>query len=217
MTIDFVYFDLGNMLLSFDPADACRSLANCFGVSASEAKAALYDSGLEEEFEHGRLTPAQFAARLRDQFGRSADELSDQVVLDAISNMFIPIAAMEGVLRSVKGAGMGVGLLSNTCHAHWDWIRRQQYRVLDFSFDTVLLSFEVGSMKPDRKIYDAAVAAAGVSPERILFLDDRQENIDAALGLGWQAACCVGGPAAIEILQQLRCLAAQDGLADGVR
>ena len=48
-------------------------------------------------------------------------------------------------------------------------------------------------MKPDSAIYDAAEQAAEVAVESILFLDDRQENIDAANARGWRAHCCVGG------------------------
>jgi len=206
--VEFVYFDLGNMLLSFDPADACRALGRYFDISPQQAKAALYDSGLEEEFEHGKLTPHQFADGLRKQLGRDEQAFPDAAVLDAISNMFVPIEPMEGVLQQVKSAGFGVGLLSNTCHAHWDWIQRQSYQVMDFSFDATILSFEVGAMKPDPKIYHEAAAAAGVQPGRIFFLDDRQENIDAARRLGWQARQCVGGDEAIGILTNLQCLAA---------
>ncbi len=47
-------------------------------------------------------------------------------------------------------------------------------------------------MKPDPRIYAAAEAAAGVAPSRILFLDDRAENVQAAIDRGWQAAQCLG-------------------------
>jgi FMN phosphatase YigB (HAD superfamily) len=42
-------------------------------------------------------------------------------------------------------------------------------------------------MKPDRKIYDAAIAVAGKPPESLFFTDDRAENIESALKLGIQA------------------------------
>jgi FMN phosphatase YigB (HAD superfamily) len=206
LDIEFVYFDLGNILLSFDPADACRSVGRRFGVSSQQARHALYDSGLEEQFEHGQLTPRQFAEGLRKQFDRSEQEISDAEIFDSISNMFVPIELMEGVLQKVKQSGCRVGLLSNTCHAHWDWIVRQQYRVMDFSFDATILSFEVGSMKPDSKIYQAAQSAAAAEPARILFLDDRHENVAAAINQGWRAQQCVGGESAVAVLRDHGCL-----------
>jgi FMN phosphatase YigB (HAD superfamily) len=42
-------------------------------------------------------------------------------------------------------------------------------------------------MKPDRRIYDVAIAAAGKPPESLFFTDDRPENIASAASLGIQA------------------------------
>ncbi|MFB7123839.1 HAD family hydrolase [Kitasatospora sp. NPDC056273] len=50
--------------------------------------------------------------------------------------------------------------------------------------DEVVNSSRVGSAKPDRRIYEIAAERAGAAPERCLFVDDRQENVDAAVALG---------------------------------
>ena len=204
--IEFVYFDLGNILLSFDPVLACNGLARLMNVTPIQAREALYDSGLEEEYEHGRVSSHQFANRLREHFGRPESEVFDDEIVESVSNMFQPIRSMEGVLDSVRSAGYGVGLLSNTCLGHWTWIEQQQFAVMDFAFDTTILSFEVGSMKPDRKIYQIAEESANVAVEQILFLDDRQQNVDAARSYGWQAAQCLGGAEAIGVLKEFRLL-----------
>jgi putative hydrolase of the HAD superfamily len=48
----------------------------------------------------------------------------------------------------------------------------------------VVSSARVGVAKPDRRIYEIAAELAGVAPERCLFVDDRLENVTAAIGLG---------------------------------
>lgn len=48
----------------------------------------------------------------------------------------------------------------------------------------VVNSSRVGVAKPDRRIYEIAVEHAGVPPDRCLFVDDRQENVDAAVAFG---------------------------------
>ncbi|MEU8700426.1 HAD-IA family hydrolase [Streptomyces sp. NPDC048680] len=53
----------------------------------------------------------------------------------------------------------------------------------DFA-DHVISSARVGVAKPDRKIYEIAAAQAGVDMSRCLFVDDRLENVEAAVGLG---------------------------------
>ena len=198
--IEFIYFDLGNVLVSFDSAIACRNLAKLCDVSTDLAHRAIYESGLQQRFEQGELDGDQFADRVNREL--SLDPGPVQELLDAISDMFQPVSSMRAVLDQVRDAGFGVGLLSNTCLAHWDWILRQRYPVMEFSFDETVLSFEVGSMKPDAAIYRTAETAAGVAAETILFLDDRDENVLGARDRGWQAEQCVGGQSAIDALRR---------------
>ena len=202
--VAFVYFDLGNVLLSFDPAIACRNLAERFSMTVSQARSAVYESGLQDRFEHGQVSGEQFAESVRQQLGQSASAMPTAAILDAISDMFTPIESMRTVLNGVRDRGLPVGLLSNTCKAHWDWIQRQRYTVMDFEFDVTILSYEIGAMKPDAAIYDAAERAAGVPAERILFLDDREENVAAASRRGWQAAQAVGGEPSEVVLRAHR-------------
>lgn len=49
---------------------------------------------------------------------------------------------------------------------------------------TVVSSADVGIVKPDRRIYEIAVERTGVPAERCLFVDDRKENVEAAVALG---------------------------------
>lgn len=52
------------------------------------------------------------------------------------------------------------------------------------AFDHVVSSYDVGVIKPDRRIYEIAVEHAGAPAERCLFVDDRAENVTAASALG---------------------------------
>ncbi|WP_405085060.1 HAD-IA family hydrolase [Microbispora sp. NBC_01389] len=52
------------------------------------------------------------------------------------------------------------------------------------AFDHVVSSYDVGVIKPDRRIFEIAVEHAGAPAERCLFVDDRAENVAAASSLG---------------------------------
>ncbi|OUT61985.1 Alpha-D-glucose-1-phosphate phosphatase YihX [Stieleria bergensis] len=208
--IEFVYFDLGNVLVRFDPALACRNLATLFAVSEQRAEQALYGSGLQTAYEHGELCDQEFAQQLcsdlcsdfisAQQTAPGRSTIAQQDVLDAISEMFTPIESMAGVVEDVRERLGRVGLLSNTCFAHWDWIRRQNWAVSKLDFEVTLLSCEVASMKPDAEIYRLAQQACGLAGEQILFLDDKAENVAAARNQGWHAECCFGGQQAMDAL-----------------
>ena len=199
--IRFVYFDLGNVLVAFDPAIACARLAELLEVSPAEVDQAVYASGLQRRFERGEVSGAAFAEMLRGQFGCCESDVATAELLCAASEMFTPIDVMHETIRRVRRVGCRVGILSNTCEAHWDWITRQGYPLLREPFHERILSYEVGAMKPDPEIYEAAERAAGVAPEEILFLDDRPENVAAARQRGWRAVTCFGGEEAADAIR----------------
>ena len=77
-------------------------------------------------------------------------------------------------------------LLSNTNALHFAMIRANYGRLIRHFHDLVL-SYEVGAMKPNRKIYDTAVARAGCEPGECFYTDDIAEYIEAARALGIDA------------------------------
>jgi putative hydrolase of the HAD superfamily len=50
-----------------------------------------------------------------------------------------------------------------------------------------IISGDVGLRKPDRQIYEALIQASGFPVEKILFVDDRQQNVLASRELGIEA------------------------------
>lgn len=74
------------------------------------------------------------------------------------------------------------GVLSN--------LRKDDERVINshmrFQFwDYVWLSYEIGSEKPEYSIYERVMEDCRIKPEKILFIEDRKENIIAAKKMGW--------------------------------
>lgn len=77
------------------------------------------------------------------------------------------------------------GIISNAWPElrHWlevDWC------IAD-AFDHIVISAEVGVMKPDPRIYRLALNGLGVAPSETIFIDDFKENVVGALDIGMQA------------------------------
>jgi putative hydrolase of the HAD superfamily len=66
---------------------------------------------------------------------------------------------------------------------HAPYYRRRFAETLD-RFDALVLSHEVGCMKPDARFYEACARAAGVAPGSCIFIDDLAENIEGARAAG---------------------------------
>ncbi|MEL6106817.1 MAG: HAD family phosphatase [Planctomycetota bacterium] len=203
MAIDFVYFDLGNILVRFDVEIAISNVARVVGVSEGAVRSSVYDSGLQDDYECGRMNGSSYAETVRERLGVSAGAFAAPDFLEAISDMFTPIDGMVELVRSVHRSVGRVGLLSNTCEAHWEWIRRQSWQIGSLPFESLIMSYQVGAMKPDQAIYSAAEQASGVPTERMLFLDDKPENIAAARERGWQAEQCFGGSEAQSVIGEM--------------
>lgn len=52
-------------------------------------------------------------------------------------------------------------------------------------YDYVFLSFEMGYKKPDKNIFEIVSKQLPFKPENILFIDDKDDNIDMAKKFGW--------------------------------
>jgi putative hydrolase of the HAD superfamily len=69
-------------------------------------------------------------------------------------------------------------LLSNTNPLHFHYIK-EHYPLLRH-FRRFILSYEVGSRKPEPGIFQALIREMGLPPERCLFLDDKLPFVEAA-------------------------------------
>jgi FMN phosphatase YigB (HAD superfamily) len=182
---EFVYFDLGNVLLYFDHGIAARSISKLFGVQPEDIKTLVFDSDFQLAYERGELTSKEFAGILSEKFKKQVP-FDDLMV--AAADIFVPNMNILPVLERIRSLRIPMGLLSNTCDAHWSWIVKMGYPQLQGWFDPIVLSFEVKSMKPEPEIYHLCAELAEIHPESIFFTDDRPENVQGAIQAGWNAS-----------------------------
>lgn len=179
-----IYFDLGNVLLTFDHELSCRQMAEVAGTSADRVRQVVFEEGLQTRFERGELTPQAFHAEFCERTQTQPDIDSLLHASSAIFRLHVPVVPVVAHLRA---AGYRLGILSNTCAPHWEYVSGGRYAIISKLFDPCILSYRVGAMKPEPAIYRAASQAAGAAPGELFFLDDRQENVDGALAAGLDA------------------------------
>lgn len=185
--IRFVYFDLGNVLASFDVRRACENVAQRWAVDPADVRRVVWDSGLQDRFEHGEVSVDEFAAAVRHGLSLDVAAAPTTELVDRLSDMFEPILEMVDLVDEVRRCGTRLGIFSNTCEAHWLWLARAEYAALRGPFDHVILSYEHGLMKPHLSLYRIAAEKTGEDAASILFLDDRVDNVAAAVASGWRA------------------------------
>lgn len=197
MAIEYIYFDLGNVILEFDHSIGLNKIAAATNQSPEKIDSIIFGSGLEDEFETGLIDANEFHSKFCLSVGREIDQAH---FLNACSDIFTLNAAIMPLIGQLTAVGFQQGILSNTCSAHWKHVFAK-YPFLRQSFQNYVLSYESKSMKPDAKIYQDAITASGFAPEQIFFMDDRQENIDGAIAAGMDA---VQFQSANQIVAELR-------------
>jgi HAD superfamily hydrolase (TIGR01509 family) len=175
--IRFVYFDLGNVILHFDNDLICSQLAEVAEVPVDVVLQFLRTDDYQNPLERGERTFDEVYEKFCDYAGKRPDK---QNVEYAVSNIFSMNAEILPIVSRLSEANVRMGILSNTSAMHWRFVTDGRYGVLPSYFEVHALSFEIGCMKPDRRIFEVAADLAQVAPEQILFTDDRPENVEGA-------------------------------------
>ena len=172
-----IIFDLGNVILPFDPLIPCRVLGERAGIDAYDACLTIYRNNLEREFEQGLVDGDQFTAEVSAALGI---DLDPHEFHDLWITMFDEDESVAEIVRELKPHHQLV-LLSNINPWHWHYAR-ERFPIVS-EFDAVVLSYEVGVLKPHPLIYRVALEKAG-SPKRAIFIDDMAINAAGAQVLG---------------------------------
>lgn len=133
----------------------------------------------------GRLPT--LSARVRKALeGAGIDDPAQQLV-DNLSSLLLARQTLflypdtRGTLAEVRRRGYLTGLTSNLYSNEVAWLRELE---LHESFDAVVLSCEVGLMKPDPGIYLMSAERLGLSPQECVFVDDVPSYVAGAMAVG---------------------------------
>jgi 2-haloacid dehalogenase len=176
-----VVWDLGNVLIDWSPAVAIAA-----GVGHDEAERFLAATDFDfMAFNHGpdsgdswadaeaavrRTHPhwAEHALAYRANFARS---------------LLGEVPGSVDLVRELHAAGVPQWGLTNWSHELWPHAPRT-FPFLEELLDGVVVSGTEGIAKPDPRIYALVAERAGLAPRELVFVDDKQANVDGAVAAG---------------------------------
>lgn len=182
-SIDTVFFDIGNVLLFFDFERMYNQMGDLCCLQPREIEFVLDQTQKHITYEQGGLSTEEVYHTLKQMSSKSFTQ--DQF-MHAMSDIFTPNESIYPLVHDLKQRGFRLGLLSNTCDAHYRYIAAH-YPIFTL-FEIPILSYEVKARKPDHAIYQAALKAAARHPEECFYLDDIPDYVNAAKALGIHAA-----------------------------
>jgi 2-haloacid dehalogenase len=181
MTPEAVIFDIGNVLIEWQPE---RYYDRVIGEERRKEMFATVDlHGMNDKIDMGGdfkdviYATAEDYPQFRDEIRMWYDnwiELANPVIDHSVR-----------LLRALRAKGVPVFTLTNFGPASFAYAETQ----FDFltEFDRRYISGHMKVIKPDPKIYQMVEEDCGIAPEALLFADDRVDNVNMARSRGWQA------------------------------
>jgi putative hydrolase of the HAD superfamily len=124
----------------------------------------------------GHISDDEFRASMAAQAGISAVEWKQAVKNAELLNtdLLALIAQLHATYKTAILSNANKGVLE----------RKIGEARLQKNFDEVVVSAEVGMVKPDLRVYQLVVDRLAVAPSECLYIDDRESFLDPALELG---------------------------------
>lgn len=182
MPIRAVIFDLGGVLVRTEDRTPRTRLAERLGLTYMELGEMVFDSQSGNQAMKGEITTEEHWEEVRKKLGLSEEEFT-QVPLEFWGGDRLD-EELVNYLRGLRPL-YKTALLSNA----WDDLRQMIEEVWDCAdaFDRMVISAEVGLVKPGPRIYEKVVSDLNVKPAEAVFVDDFPENVAGAKAVGLEA------------------------------
>ncbi|MDO9524117.1 MAG: HAD family phosphatase [Gemmobacter sp.] len=175
-----VVFDIGNVLIEWQPE---RFYDRVIGEPARRAMFAHVDLHAMND----RIDLGEGFATVVEGCARTYPDWADAIRLWHTNwlDMAAPaIPQSVRLMRALRARGVPVFALTNFGVETFA-LARQDYDFLN-EFDRLYVSGHLRTAKPGSAIFAHVEADSGIAPGRLIFADDRAENIAAAKARGWQ-------------------------------
>jgi len=176
--IKAVFFDLGGVIIRTEFQAPRQHLAEQLGMEYEDLVKLVFDSPSSIKASHGEISDKEHWAEVTKRLRRPPSE-TEMIREEFFAGDVVDLEIVE-FLRSLRPR-IYVGLISNSWPDLRDYIARQKF---DDAFDHMVISGEVGVMKPEARIYQIALEQAGVRPNEAVFVDDVYENIKGCEKVG---------------------------------
>jgi putative hydrolase of the HAD superfamily len=176
----WLLLDYGGVVCQHQPEQARAALVGAAGREAEPFWAAYWAH--RGPYDAGSLSSTAYWCTVADTVGASwPDELCGELTRIDVDGWLHPDEDVLRLARDAKAGGLRLALLSNAPADLASAVRGLSWMA---PFDELIFSCDLGTVKPDAGCYRAALGILGAEPAEVLFVDDRQENVDGAHAVG---------------------------------
>ncbi len=195
MSIQAVIWDFGGVLVRTEDPAPRTALGAEVGLSAVDLERHVFASEAGKQAQLGAVDGSQYLDQIAGDF-----KLDPQVFRERFFGGDQLDETLMDYIHGLRPA-YKTGLLSNAMTDLRELIS-DFYPIID-AFDSVTISSEHGTAKPDARIYEIALQSVDVSAAQAVFIDDAAENVAAAQALGMQAIHFKSREQALSVLSKI--------------
>lgn len=196
--IKAITFDLDGVYFINGKSNFISNLVK-LGVSEEEAKRVFLQSDqMNHKYKEGKMTDGEYWTWASKEWKLTK---TPQELIDLLISGYEVDDKVVKVVKKVRLNGYKTLICTNNFPARINGLQ-ERFKFLD-DFDGMAISYEVGSSKPDSKIYQKLIEVSGVSANEIVYADDNGENISEAKKLGINAFFYEGFDKFLEKLKEL--------------
>ena len=197
-TQNAVILDLGRVLVRIHDDAILPSLAELADVAPARMREMLAE--VEEPFETGAIDTGEALGRLLvhlDRGGTAAAASASErgawnrvlqrrrrLLEGAFRARFTPISPVVELTHRLAAEGRTLALASNTNPLDYATVERQYPDLLTPFEARIFLSYRLGVMKPDQRFYAHILERLALPASSCVFVDDKEENVEAARRAG---------------------------------
>ncbi|MEM7596110.1 MAG: HAD family phosphatase [Pseudomonadota bacterium] len=180
MQVEAVVFDIGNVLITWQPE-------RYFDTNIGQNRRKALFEAVDIHAMMVRIDQGEVFGDVVEETALSHPDWTTEVRWmrdhwNAIAGPEISLSVR--LLRALRAKGVACFALSNFGKENFP-LSEAEFPFLK-EFDRRYISGEMKMAKPDPAIYARVESDCGLAPETLLFADDRQDNIEAAAARGWQ-------------------------------
>jgi 2-haloacid dehalogenase len=210
--IDTVVFDLGGVLIDWNPRHLYSKLITC-EAAVERFLAEVCTAEWNHQLDAGRAFDEGIAELIKKH---PQEESLIRAWQDRWEEMLAgPIAGSVALLEMMHDRGLSLHAITNWSAETFP-IARRRFKFLA-RFKTIVVSGEEGLAKPEAAIFDLLVNRTGAQPGRSIFIDDNPLNITAAAALGFHTIHFTDPEALREQLLDLRLIPSDQRALCGVQ
>ena len=165
------------------PSAVTASIEDRHGLKRGSLPRTAFAPSILDDAITGRVTDSEWRSEVARRLGSETDAATAQAAVEAWSAS--PGVVDQAALRVLQAARSvaTLGLVTNATTRLDDDLA---HLGLSDAFDFVVNSSAVGCAKPSRCFYEHAARRCGCERGAVLFVDDRPENVEAAIDFGFR-------------------------------